>query len=74
MIINDGLIKNRLFIYHQSYCVSFSFKNQYEPWDGIYNGEAAPLGVYVWKEKYQYRLEGAGSEVIEESETVTLSR
>ena len=50
----------------------FSSKNQYELWDGTYNGEPSSLGVYVWKAKYQYRVDGAGSEVHEESGTVTL--
>lgn len=50
----------------------FSTKNQNERWNGTYNGEASMLGVYIWKAKYQYRIEGQGSELHEESGTVTL--
>ncbi len=50
----------------------FSAKNQNETWDGKYNGELSPIGVYIWKAKYQYKIEGKGSEIHEESGTVTL--
>ena len=50
----------------------FSTTDQNEKWDGKYNGELSPLGVYVWKAKYKYKIEGVGSELHEESGTVTL--
>lgn len=52
----------------------FSSNDQNEKWDGKYNGELSPQGVYIWKAKYQYRIEGIGSELNEEAGTVTLIR
>ncbi len=54
--------------------VVFSTKDQNEKWDGTYNGEISQQGSYIWKTRYQYRLSGIGSEVHEESGTVTLIR
>lgn len=52
----------------------FESTDQNEEWDGSYNGNPSPQGVYIWKTKYQYRIEGRGSEIHEESGTVTLIR
>lgn len=52
----------------------FSSSDQYELWDGTYNGKQCPADVYIWKTRYQYKIEGVGSEVHEESGTVTLLR
>lgn len=52
----------------------FSTNDQNETWDGKYNGKLSQQGVYVWKTKYQYRITGIGSNVHEESGTVTLIR
>ena len=52
----------------------FSTNDQYEMWDGKYNGELSPQGVYIWKASYQYRIEGNNSELHEETGTVTLIR
>jgi len=60
------------FIFNRWGQLVFSTNDQYELWDGKYNGELSPQGVYIWKAKYQYRIEGNNSELQEESGTVTL--
>jgi gliding motility-associated-like protein len=62
------------FIFNRWGQMIFSSSDQYELWDGTYNGNECPTGVYIWKTRYQYRIEGIGSEVHEESGTVTLIR
>lgn len=52
----------------------FSTKDQNEKWDGKYNGKLSQQGVYIWKAKYQYRTSGIGSNINEETGTVTLIR
>ncbi|NOY49871.1 MAG: gliding motility-associated C-terminal domain-containing protein [Chlorobi bacterium] len=52
----------------------FSTNDQNEHWDGSLDGKTVPLGTYVWKVNYQFRIEGPGSDPHEESGTVTLLR
>ena len=63
-----------LYIFNRWGQIIFSTSDQYELWDGKYNGELSPQGVYIWKSKYQYRIEGNRSELHEETGTVSLIR
>lgn len=50
----------------------FTSESQYEKWDGLIKGERAPMGTYVWKVRYQYRIEGEGNELHQETGVLTL--
>jgi len=50
----------------------FTSNSQYEKWDGLVKGERAPMATYIWNVKYQYRIEGEGNELHQETGVVTL--
>ena len=51
--------------------ILFETANQYEAWDGAYNGAAMPIGTYQYYLKYRC---AEGSEMIEKKGDVTLIR
>ena len=64
----------KLYIFNRWGQLVFSTSDQNEHWDGTYQGNPCPLGTYIWKTEYQYRIEGRGSENHLEQGTVTLIR
>jgi gliding motility-associated-like protein len=52
----------------------FSTNDQDDHWDGLLDGKTVPMGTYVWKVDYKFRIEGPGSEPHTESGIVTVLR
>lgn len=50
----------------------FHSSDQFQLWDGTYNGAKSPVGMYAWIVKYQYVLSGTGSEINVQSGTVII--
>ncbi|PKR81322.1 hypothetical protein CW751_04500 [Brumimicrobium salinarum] len=70
-IIRGGPFKSIDFnIYNNWGELIFNSKDQSEGWDGTYNGEQAPLGVYTWT----FVVEMGNGQVIKKSGDVTLIR